>query len=162
LCANSGVYRGMDIENQLQEDLKAAMRSKDAPVVACIRQVKSKVQEAINAKDFKGPVDNALHQKVIASYVKSLEKAVVEMSAAGEKTQALCATYQAEITLLQKYLPTLMGVEETRACVAKVVASLPERDVKHAGKVVGMLMKEHKGLIDAGLAKQCAEELLKA
>jgi uncharacterized protein YqeY len=150
----------MGIEQQIQEDLKNAMRNKETAVVACLRQVKSKVQEAVNAKDFKGPVDDALHQKVIASYVKSLEKAIVEMAQAGDKTKELCTAYKAETVLLQKYLPTLMGMDETKALVAKAVNALPEKDLKHAGKVVGLLMKEHKGLIDAQWAKQCAEELL--
>lgn len=150
----------MSIEEQLNDDLKNAMRSKAADTVACIRQLKSKVQETVNAKGFSGPVDDALHQKVIASYVKSLEKAIVELQAAGERSKPLCDKYAAEIAYLGKYMPKMMSEAETLALVKKTIAALGVTDPKQAGKVLGALMKEHKGSIDAGLAKGLVEKTL--
>ena len=150
----------MSIEEQLNEDLKNAMRSKAADTVACIRQLKSKVQETVNAKDFKGPVDDALHQRVIASYAKSLEKAIGELAAAGERSQPLRDKYAAEITYLGKYMPKMLSEAETLALVKKAIATLDITDPKHGGKVLGSLMKEHRGSIDAQMAKSLVEKEL--
>lgn len=150
----------MSIEEQLNEDLKTAMRSKAADTVACIRQLKSKVQETVNAKDFKGPVDDALHQKVIASYVKSLEKGISELLAAGERSQPLRDKYAAEIAYLGKYMPKMLSEAETLDLVKKAIATLGITDPKQAGKVLGVLMKEHRGSMDTHLAKTLAEKEL--
>jgi uncharacterized protein YqeY len=150
----------MSIEEQLNADLKDQMRAKNADTVACIRQLKSKVQETVNAKGFSGPVDDALYQKVIASYVKSLEKGIGELQAAGERGAPLRAKYQAEIDYLGKYMPKLLGEAETLALVKKAIATAGATDPKQAGKVLGVLMKEHKGQIDAALAKSLVEREL--
>jgi uncharacterized protein YqeY len=150
----------MSIEEQLNADLKEQMRAKAADTVACIRQLKSKVQETVNAKGFSGPVDDALYQKVIASYVKSLEKGISELQAAGDRGEALRARYQAEIDYLARYMPKLLGEADTLVLVKKAIAASGVNDPKQAGKVLGVLMKEHKGQIDTTLAKRLVEREL--
>lgn len=151
----------MSIEQQLQEDLKDAMRQKQADVVATIRQAKSKIQEAVNAKDFSGELNDELCQKVIISYCKSLEKAMSELESAGERSLPLRTKYAAEISYLRRYLPELLDEKASLALVQAAVAALPARDPKFAGKVIGQIMKEHKGKVDAGLTKRLVDEALK-
>ena len=150
------------IETQLNDELKTNMRAKNADVVACIRQLKSKVQEATNVKDFSGEVNDALYQQVIGAYVKSLQKAIGEMESAGERSQAIRDKYTAEIAYLNRYMPKLMDEAETRALVKKTLAALGVTDVKQSGKVLGALLKEHKGQVDPALAKRLVEAELQA
>lgn len=150
----------MSIEAKLDEELKKAMRAKDAALVACIRQLRSKMQETVNAPGFSGAVDDALYQKVIASYVKSLEKGISELEAAGERGQALRDKYRAEIRYLQPYLPSLKSEDETRAIVAATVARLSASGSKQVGAVVGAIMKEHKGSVDPALVRRLVEAAL--
>lgn len=147
----------MTIENQLNDELKANMRAKNADVVACIRQLKSKVQEATNAKDFAGEVNDALYQQVIASYVKSLQKAIGEMESAGDRSQAIRAKYTAEIGYLNKFMPKMLDEAATRTLVRKAIETSGVTDAKQSGKVLGALMKQHKGEIDPALAKRLVE-----
>lgn len=150
----------MTIEEQLNEELKTAMRAKQADTVACIRQLKSKVQEAVNAKGFSGPTDDSLFQKVIVSYTKSLEKGITELSAAGERSKPLCDKYAAEIKYLSKYLPQTLSEADTRQIVLAAVAALPTKDPKLSGKVMGGVLKDHKGKVDPALVRKLVEEAL--
>jgi uncharacterized protein YqeY len=150
----------MSIQETLEAALKDAMRSKAVDTVACIRQLKSKVQEAVNQPDFKGKVDDALYQQVIASYVKALEKGIGEFAAAGDRGKPLVERYRTEIAYLSQYLPKMLGEADTRVLVEQAIAALKITDPKQSGRVIGELMKKHKGRIDTGLAKQLAESLL--
>src|SRR4051812_16310179 len=114
----------MSIEERLNEDLKTAMRAKEADRVACIRQLRSKVQEAVNAPDFKGPPDDALYQKTIVSYAKSLEKGIAELMQAGERSAPLRNKYSAEIAYLKQFLPQTMDAGATRQLVVAAIEKL--------------------------------------
>jgi uncharacterized protein YqeY len=150
----------MTIEQQLNEALKDAMRARDQALVACVRQVKSKLQEAVNAKGFKGDVDDALYQKVIGSYIKSLHKGIDELEAAGPRGDELRGKYAAEVAYLERFLPQLKDEAETREIVRAAIADAGISDAKEIGKVMGMVMKQHRGEVDAALVRKLAEEQL--
>ena len=150
----------MTIENELNELLKASMKSKDTSKVKALRQLKSKVQDEINSKGFSGEIDDALHLKVIKSYVGSLRKGIGELEQGGEKTLALREQYQWEIDLFSQWLPTLAGADETRTLVKAALAELGITDAKQSGRVMGHLMKSHKDKLDAGLTKKILQEEL--
>jgi uncharacterized protein YqeY len=150
----------MTIEAKLDDDLKSSMRSRDADRLACIRQLRSKVQEARNAPDFKGPADDAFYQSVIASYVRSLEKGIAELEAAKERGQGLRERYAAEVAYLKQYLPQLLDETRTRALVDEAVAKLGGPAQAKVGAVVGAVVKEHKGVVDPALVRKLAESAL--
>jgi uncharacterized protein YqeY len=150
----------MTIEAELTDALKDAMRAKDKALIACIRQVKSKIQEAVNAKGFKGEVDDALYQNTIGTYIKSLKKGIEELEAAGPRSDELRASYAAEIAYLDKFLPQLKSEAETRELVKAAIAQGAVTDIKQIGKVMGLVMKDHKGQVDAGLVRTLAEQEL--
>jgi uncharacterized protein YqeY len=151
----------MSIEKQLDDDLKAAMRAKEPGRVACVRQVRAKTQEAMNAPGFKGPTDDAFYAQVIGTYVRWLQKAMGELEAAGEKGKALRDSYQAEVTYLAQYLPKLLDEAQTRALVTEAIAATGAKAPSDAGKVMGAVMKAHKAEVDASLVKRLADEALK-
>jgi uncharacterized protein YqeY len=151
---------GMAIADELAADLKEAMRRKESGTVACIRFVKSKIQEAVTAKGFRGEADDDLHRRIIASYVKSLQKGIEELEAAGDRGRTLRDQYSAEIAYLERYLPKLLGVEETRDLVRRKLADLGVTDAKRSGQVVGAILKEHKGEVDPALVRRLVEEAL--
>ncbi len=150
----------MTIESRLSDELKEGMRQKDTEKVACIRQVRAKVQEAMNAPDFQGPADDAFYQKIIAAYVKMLDKSLGDFAQAGERGQALVDKYQREITYLKAYLPQQLGEAETRALVQAAIEKVGATSRKQVGQVVGAVMKDHKGKVDPALCKQLAEQAL--
>lgn len=147
-----------DIAKRLDDDLKTFMKAKDQPKVACVRQLRAKAQEAQNAPDFKGPADDAFYQKVITSYVRMLDKGIADLGAAGERGAALIASYKAEIDYLSQFLPKMLSPEATATIVKNTVAALGVKDV---GKIIGAIMKEHKGKVDPALTRKLVEEAIK-
>ncbi len=150
----------MSIESQLQEMLKEAMRSKDGRTADCIRMIKTKHMERRTASGFKGALDDALWVEVISAYQKQLRKARDEYAGLGERGAEKLPQLDFEIDLCGKFLPKLAGEQEVRAAVQEAIARLAVSDVKQAGRVLGDIMKSHKGTFDAAMVKRIVEDQL--
>ena len=151
----------MALEQELNERLTRAMKDRDAQTADTLRMVKSRLQERRTAKGFSGQVDDALVLDVIGAYRKQLQKALVEFEKVGERGAAQAAQLRFEIALCEGYLPK--GLDETavRDLVRERLASLGIADAKQVGRLVGDVMKTHKGQVEAGDVKRVAEELLR-
>jgi hypothetical protein len=123
--------------------------------------IKTKIQERRTAKGSSGQVDDALVLDVIGAYRKQLQKAVAEFDKVGERGAAQAAVLRFEIEFCERYLPKTMDEVAVRALVRERIAALGIADPKQAGRLVGDIMKTHKGQVDAGDVKRVAEELLK-
>jgi uncharacterized protein len=152
----------MSLEEDLRARLTAAIKAKDLRTANVIRMLNTKVMERRTAANFKGTVDDDLIRDVIAAYKKTMEKARDEFAAAGERGAEHIAELDFEIDYCRQFLPEQLGPEEARAAVREALAELGgPPDPKSTGRVVGMVMKKHKGRIDAGLVKQILDEELK-
>lgn len=149
-----------EVEGKLREQLKEAMRGKDMQTANLIRMINTKIMERRTAKDFKGEVNDALMLDVIAVYKKQMEKARVDYVNAGDRGATLLAEADFEIAWCAKWLPTQLSETELRAVAAAVIAELPAKDPKMAGRVIGSLKKAHGDKVDAALAKKVVDELL--
>ncbi|MEP6859469.1 MAG: GatB/YqeY domain-containing protein [Deltaproteobacteria bacterium] len=149
-----------NVEAELRTQLTAAMKARDSKTANLIRMINTKVMERRTAKDFTGEVDDALILDVIGAYKKQMEKAKLEFANAGERGKEQIAELEFEIQWAAKWLPQGLGEAELRAAVAKVVAGLPAKDPKMAGKVIGAIKKEFGDRADAQMTKKIAEELL--
>lgn len=150
----------MAIEQDLDARLKQALRDKDQPTLDVVRMIKSKVQERRTAKGFSGEVDDALLREVIGAYKKQLQKAAEEYEKLGERGAEQLTKLRFEIGFASQFLPATMGDTELRTLVAERIASLGVSDPKQVGKLVGDVMKTHRGQVEAGDVKRIAEELL--
>jgi len=151
----------MALEQALTDTLTQAIKAKDARTADVVRMIKTKIQERRTAKGSSGQVDDALVLDVIGAYRKQLQKAVVEFDKVGERGAAQAAVLRFEIEFCERYLPKTMDEAAVRALVRERIAALGIADPKQAGRLVGDIMKTHKGQVDAGDVKRVAEELLK-
>ena len=151
----------MALEQELNERLTRAIKDRDAQTADTLRMVKSRLQERRTAKGFSGQVDDALVLDVIGAYRKQLQKALVEFEKVGERGAAQAAQLRFEIALCEGYLPK--GLDETalRALVSERLGALGITDAKQVGRLVGDVVKTHKGQVEAGDVKRVAEELLR-
>jgi uncharacterized protein len=150
----------MSIEQTLTETLTKAIREKDARVADVVRMLKSRITERRTAKGFSGQVDDALVLDVIGAYRKSLQKALPEYETAGERGAAQAAQLRFEIQFCERFLPRGLDDAALRALVRERLAALGVADAKQVGRVVGDIMKTHKGQVEAGDVKRMAEQLL--
>jgi len=152
----------MPVEQQLAETLTGAIRAKDQRTADVVRMLKTKITERRTAKGFAGEVDDAVVLDVIGAYRKQLQKAVAEYEkAGGERAAAQIAQLRFEIEFCERYLPRGMGESALRTLVKERMGALGISDVKQTGRLVGDVMKTHKGQVDAADVKRVAEELLK-
>ncbi len=150
----------MGLEATLNETLRQAMKGQDTRTAAVVRMLKTKLMERRTAKGFSGTVDDALVLEVIGAYRRQLQKALAEFEKAGERGAAQAAELRFELAFCERYLPRRLDEQAVRALVAERVGALGISDPKQIGRLVGDVMKTHKGEVEAADVKRIAEELL--
>lgn len=148
------------LEAQLRQQLTTAMKAKDTRTANLVRMINTKIMERRTAKDFSGTVDDALILDVISAYKKAMEKARVDFVAVGDKGKDQVAELDFELAWCATMLPKGASEDELRAAVIAAVATLPQKDPKQAGRVIGMVKKQYGDRADAQLVKRLAEEAL--
>jgi uncharacterized protein YqeY len=152
----------MALEQTLNDTLTQAIKAKDMETANVVRMLKTKIQERRTAKGFSGVVDDALVLDVMGAYRKQLQKAIGEFEKVGERGAAPAAALRFEIGFCERYLPRTMDEAAVRALVRERIGALGITDAKQAGRLIGDIMKTHKGQVEAGDVKRIAEDLLKA
>ena len=150
----------MGLEQDLTDALTRAIKEKDTRTADAVRMLKTKLQERRTAKGFSGTVDDALVLDVVGAYRKQLQKAVAEYDKLGDRGAAQAAPLRFEIEFCERFLPRGMDETTLRALVRERLAALKISDPKQAGRLVGDVMKTHKGQVEAADVKRIAEELL--
>jgi len=141
---------------KLQDDMKAAMKSGDTVTRDTLRLVISdiKKREVDLTKDLSDEEELA----VLTKSVKSREDSVTQYDANARKD--LADKERAEIAVIQRYLPKLLGEAETKTLVAAAIAKLGLTSKKDLGQVMKAVLADHKGQVDGKLVQKCAGELL--
>ena len=152
---------GMALEQQLDERLKQALKAKDPRTADVLRMLKTRLSERRTAKGFAGQVDDALVLDVIGAYRRQLQKALVEFEKVGERGAAQVAQLRFEIEFCDHYLPKGLDEPALRALVRERLGALGITDPKQIGRLMGDIMKTHKGQVEPADVKRVAEELLK-
>lgn len=150
----------MGLEQTLNDTLRQAIKDRDTRTADVVRMVKTRLAERRTAKGFVGEVDDALVLDVIGAYRKQLQKALAEFEKVGERGAAQAAQLGLEMGFLDRYLPQRLDESNLRALVQERLAALRISDPNQAGRLVGDVMKTHKGQVDAADVKRIAEELL--
>jgi uncharacterized protein YqeY len=152
----------MTLEQQLNDTLKQAIKDRDLETADVVRMLKTKLMERRTAKGFSGDVDDPLVLDVIGAYRRQLQKAVLEFEKAGERGAAQAARLRSEIEFCERYLPKGLDDAALRALIRERLEALQITDAKQVGRLVGDIMKTHKGQVEAADVKRIAESLLAA
>lgn len=151
----------MTIQEQLSAELREAMKAKDARRRDVIRQIQTEVATAKTQPDFQGEVDDAFYEKVIASYVKKMDKSRSEYADLGERGREMAEKLAFEVDYLSRWLPRKLDADGTRELVRSAIAELGVAgDGKAAGRVTGHLMKSRGQDLDGSLVNRIVREEL--
>ena len=151
----------MGLEQQLDQTLTQAIKDRDTRTAEVVRMIKTRLAERRTAKGFAGEVDDALVLDVIGAYRKQLQKALPEFEKAGDRAASQVAQIRFEVGFCERYLPKGLDEVAVQALVRERLGALGITDVKQVGRLVGDIMKTHKGQVDAADVKRIAEEQLK-
>ncbi len=139
----------MAILDQINADLKTAMRARDEITRETLRMVKS----AFAMEDKPDEI------AVLSRAVKSRRDSAQSYREGGRED--LAAKEEAEIAVIQRYLPKALSEDEARAAITKLVSSLGVESKKDMGRLMKAVMDEYRGKIDGKLASKIAGDLLK-
>jgi uncharacterized protein len=131
----------MALKEQLDADLKAAMREKDTLKLSVVRMLKSAIK--YREIEIMKPLDDAGVQGVISSEIKRRRDSV-EQYRAGNRAD-LADKEEAEIAILQVYLPQQLTPDELRAKVDAAIAKVGAQGPKDMGAVMKALLPEVQG-----------------
>ncbi len=148
----------MSVKQRLGDDMKAAMRAREAGKVALstIRMVKAAIK---NVEIDKGRelTDDEI-TAVIAKEVKQRQDASVEFERGNR--QDLVEQAQAEIAVLRAYLPQQLSEQELRDLVKQVIVDVGASGPRDMGKVMQVIQPKVRGRADGKLVSQIVKELL--
>lgn len=148
----------MSLKAQLMEDMKAAMKAKEAgkQKLAVIRMVRSAIRQT--EIDGKKELDDNDVIALISKEVKMRRDSIEEFQKGGR--QDLVEQTEAEIAVLMPYLPQQLSEDEVRTLVKEAIAATGASTPKDMGKVMGKLMPKVKGRADGKMVNTIVRELL--
>lgn len=125
----------------LTQQLKAAMLSKDAVRVATLRLLISEIRNVQIAKGHDLSDEEAL--EVVAKEAKKRRESVTSFRSAGR--EELASAEEAELKILEEYLPAQMSDEELTNLVKRAITETGATTVADLGKVIGNVMGNAEG-----------------
>ncbi len=146
------------LEERLNNDLKDAMRRNDETRKLAIRAVKAAITQAKVAGSEARELSEQEVLAIIAKQIKQRRESIEEFTK-GHRPD-LVAKEQAEIAVLEAYLPKQLSEEEIRARAQAVIAELGVTDLKGLGPVMKRLTAELKGVADGGTINRIVRALL--
>lgn len=134
----------MSLKARITEDMKTAMKAKEAARLAAIRLLLAAIKQ--KEVDERVELDDAAVAAVIEKLVKQRKDSVTQYEAAGR--QDLADVEKAEIAILATYLPEKMSAEETAAAVAAAVTETGAKGPADMGKLMAVLKPQLAGKAD--------------
>jgi len=146
----------MNTKGQLQNDLKKAMLNQDAERKATIRMSLSAIK---NAEIDRGrELEDSEIQAIIQKEVKS-RRETIEDAKRAQRPDIITGT-EAEIEILETYLPQQLSHEEIEALVGEAIAEVGATSPREIGQIMKVLMPRVRGQADGNQVNQIVRQLL--
>lgn len=148
----------MSLKTQLTEDMKTAMRAKDQVSLSTIRLINAAIKQF--EVDERTEADDAKVISILTKMVKQRKDSAKIYTEAGR--QDLANKENAEIEILNRYLPQMMSAEEIKTAVEAAVAETGASGMADMGKVMGVLKTRLAGKADMGEVNKVLKAALTA
>lgn len=146
----------MNLQERLMADLKEAMKSHDTSRREVIRMVRAAIKNA--EIEWQREATDQEVQDIIAREVKRRREAIALFRQGGR--QDLVDEEEAQVKILESYLPQQMSRPEIEEVIRRIVARLGATGLSQMGPVMRQAMAELKGKADGSLVNQIAREIL--
>ena len=140
----------MGLREDFMDQMKASMKAGDAPRTSTLRMILAKLKDTDIAARPKG-VDMIPADEILAM-LRTMQKSrreSVDLYRQGNRPE-LAAKEEAEIAVIEAFLPAQMDPAATQAAVAAAVAETGAASVKDMGKVMAALKAKHGATLDMG------------
>ena len=146
----------MSLKEQLNEDLKQAMRDKEVVKRDSIRAINTMIKQI--EVDERRVLDDAEVIKLVQRGIKQREEAISQYNAASRTD--LVEKEQSQIDVFMIYLPKQLNDEELEAGMRDVIQEVKAESIKDMGKVMGAASKKFAGVADGKRINEMVKKLL--
>lgn len=146
----------MSLKERITNDMKAAMRGKEADKLTTIRLLLAAVKQ--KEVDERVELDDAAVIGVVDKLIKQRKDSIDAFSKAGR--QDLADKEAAELKVMEVYLPARLSAAEISAEVSRIVAELGASSPADMGKVMGAVKAQLAGKADMGLVSAAVKAAL--
>ena len=147
----------MGLVETVTAQMKDAMKAKDAARLGALRNIRAAFLTEMK-RDGSDTLDDAVSISLLRKLAKQRQESIDAFTQANRPERV--AEERAELGVIEEFLPRLADEATTRAWVAEAIAASGASNAKEIGRVMGALMKAHKGDVDGDLARRIAAELL--
>ncbi|MGK0441705.1 MAG: hypothetical protein ACJA0N_001506 [Pseudohongiellaceae bacterium] len=134
------------LKARIKEDMKAAMRAKEKQRLGTIRSIQAEIKRI--EVDERIDVDDARLLAVLDKMCKQRRDSIQQYTD-GNRVD-LAEIEQAEMIILQEYLPAQLSEDEIKALITEAIASTGAQSMQDMGKVMGTLKPKLQGRADMG------------
>ena len=135
----------MSLQNQVMEQLKTAMKAKDAVALESLRAIKSALLLA-QTSGAGGDLTEDDEVKLVQKLVKQRKDSAAIFTEQGRED--LAAPELAQVAIIEQFLPEQLTEEEIEKVVVQTIDAIGAEGMKDMGKVMGMVSKELAGQAD--------------
>lgn len=146
----------MSLLQQLQDEMKTAMKNKDAIRLSVIRMIKAATMNAQIAKG--SPLDDTEVLQIIAKELKQRQDTLPVYEKANRPD--ILEKLNEEIAVIKGYLPQQLTEDELKTIIHEAIAETGAAGPKDMGKVMGALMSKVRGRADGQVVNRLVRELL--
>ena len=146
----------MNLKERLNEEMKRAMKAQDKGRLSAIRMARGAIRDK-EINDQKELEDDGVLE-VIASQIKK-RKDALEQLRKSDRSEVVEAE-EAQIQVLQEFLPTQLSEAEIETLVVKVIAETNATSIRDMGKVMGKLIPQLRGKADHSVVSQMVRQKL--
>lgn len=146
----------MSLKDRITDDMKAAMRAKEADRLSTIRMLLAAIKQ--KEVDERVVLDDAAVIGIVDKLIKQRKDSIAQFTQAGRTDLADKET--AELAVLEAYLPARLSAEAVAAEVAKIVAELGAGGPGDMGKVMGVAKQRLGGQADMALVSSAVKQAL--
>jgi uncharacterized protein len=148
----------MSLKTQIDGDIKQAMLSKNSERLRALRAIKSLILLAESEKGAKAELDQAAEMAILSKAAKQRKDSLAIFEE--QNRPDLAEKEQAELDVINEYLPKQLSEEEVKSEVAKIIAQVGASSPQDMGKVMGAATKALAGKADGKLISTLVKELL--
>ncbi len=146
----------MALKEQLNEEMKQAMRAKDKNRLSAIRMVRGAVRDKEINSQVELDDDGVL--EVIASQIKKRKDALEQLRQSNRDD--LVEAEMEQINILEAFLPAQLSQSEIEAVVVEAIEDLGATSMRDMGKVMGKLVPQLRGKADNSVVSQIVRQKL--
>ena len=148
----------MSLADKINNDIKEAMKAKQADRLAALRSIKSEILLAQTAAGGTGEISSEGEIKIIQKLVKQRKDSAEIFKTSGRID--LYDKEMGELKYIEEYLPAQMSGDELSAIIKKYIEQTGASSVKDMGKVIGLVNKEVAGRAEGKVIAEKVKQLL--